>query len=174
MLEIKTIPKETIPAALEKALRYRLLNEPLEAESICRDILRTEPDNQEALVTLILSLTDQFDAEFGTALGEAKKLLPRLATEYERAYYEGIIYERWGKAEHARGMPGQVALGWLRSAMRSYERAEALRLPEEPDAILRWNACARFIERHRDEEISEYQSMTRDVEYEFGEEMPPR
>ena len=38
-----------MPAALEKALRYRLLNEPVEAESICRDVLEVDPDNQAAL-----------------------------------------------------------------------------------------------------------------------------
>ena len=46
---------------LEKALRYRLLNEPLEAESICLDVLQAEPANQEALVTLVLARTDLFD-----------------------------------------------------------------------------------------------------------------
>jgi hypothetical protein len=36
------------------------LNEPLEAESICRDVLEIEPDHQEALAALLLALTDQF------------------------------------------------------------------------------------------------------------------
>ena len=61
--ELKTLSPEAVPAALEKAERYRLLNEPGEAESICRDALEVDPDNQEALVTLLLALTDQFDTD---------------------------------------------------------------------------------------------------------------
>ena len=60
MFELKTLSKSAVPAALAQAERYRLLNEPAEAESICLDVLRVEPDNQDALVTLVLSLTDQF------------------------------------------------------------------------------------------------------------------
>jgi GrpB-like predicted nucleotidyltransferase (UPF0157 family) len=174
MLELKQIPRESVAAAVDKALRYRLLNEPLEAESICRDVLRIEPDNQEALVTLLLSLTDQFGNEFNVALDEAKHVVPLLETEYQRAYYEGIIYERWGKAEHGRGMPGQVALGWVRAALRSFERARRLASEGDPDAILRWNACVRFLEQHQQEETSEYEVVTREMAFEFDEEMPPR
>ena len=50
MFELKPLSHEGIPAALEKAMRYRLLNEPGEAESICHDVLRIDPDNQQALV----------------------------------------------------------------------------------------------------------------------------
>ena len=60
MYEIKPIHREAVPAALEKAKHYRLLNAPADAESICLDILEIDPDHQEALVVLILSLTDQF------------------------------------------------------------------------------------------------------------------
>src|ERR1700730_10883948 len=98
MYEPKPITKHAVPAALERALRYRLLNEPLEADSICRDVLAVDPDNQEALVTLLLALTDQFDSQFAEALVASKHLLPQLEGEYKRAYYEGIIYERWAKA----------------------------------------------------------------------------
>ena len=63
MPELKRISKDAVPAALEKALRYRLLNEPLESESICRDVLATDSKNQEALVTLLLALTDQFEKQ---------------------------------------------------------------------------------------------------------------
>jgi hypothetical protein len=47
--------------ALEKAERYRLLNEPKGAESICLDVLAIAPDNQKALTTLLLARTDQFE-----------------------------------------------------------------------------------------------------------------
>ena len=56
MYELKPLSREAIPAALEKAHRYRLLNEALEAESICRDILAADPVNQEATVTLLLAI----------------------------------------------------------------------------------------------------------------------
>ncbi len=60
MFELKRLSEDAIPAALERALRYRLLNEPAEAESICHDVLRIDPENQEALVLLLLALTDRF------------------------------------------------------------------------------------------------------------------
>ena len=60
MFELKPIEKGSIPRAIEKAERYRLLNEPVEAESICRDILDVDPENQKALVVLLLAITDQF------------------------------------------------------------------------------------------------------------------
>ena len=44
MVELKTIAPAAIPSALEMAKRYRMLNEPHEAESICLDILEVEPD----------------------------------------------------------------------------------------------------------------------------------
>jgi hypothetical protein len=43
MFELKELSKEAIPAALEKAMRYRLLNEPGEAESVCHDVLCIDP-----------------------------------------------------------------------------------------------------------------------------------
>ncbi len=46
MYELKPLLKTAVPAALEKANHYRLLNEAVEAESICLDIIEIEPDNQ--------------------------------------------------------------------------------------------------------------------------------
>src|SRR5438445_13610084 len=71
--ELKTLSPEAVPRALAKAERYRLLNEPGEAESICRDALQAEPENQDAVVTLLLAVTDQFDDEAATAVGDAWK-----------------------------------------------------------------------------------------------------
>lgn len=170
----KSISKAAVPAALEKADRYRLLNEPLEAESICLDILLVDPENQEALVALLLARTDLFDDEYVTALERAKSVLPRLAAPYDRAYYEGMIYERWAKAETARRVPGHVVTGWYRHAMHCYERAEALAPADNPDAILRWNTCARLLERREADVLPAEQSMTRDVEAEFGDEAQMR
>src|SRR5262245_5730837 len=57
MFEPKPISRDAIPAALAKAERYRLLNEPLEAESICLDVLQIDGANQDAIVMLLLALT---------------------------------------------------------------------------------------------------------------------
>ena len=62
---LKEISKSSIPEALEKVERYRLLNEPRQAESICLDVLRVEPENHEALIALLLSLTDQVGSAMG-------------------------------------------------------------------------------------------------------------
>jgi hypothetical protein len=147
MLKPKTINREAIPAALEKAHRYRLLNEPAEAESICRDILQVDPENQAALVTMLLSLTDQFVDSFTESHDAAKVVLPRLRSPYQRAYYEGIIHERWAKAQLDRGLPSEAAASWLREALHCYDKAEGLSSPDDPDAILRWNTCLRVLGR---------------------------
>lgn len=47
--ELKILSPEAVPRALAKAERYRLLNDPGEAESICLDALRAAPHNQEAM-----------------------------------------------------------------------------------------------------------------------------
>lgn len=113
-------------------------------------MLDVEPDNQEALVTLILARTDQFGLDHGSGLEEARSLLPRLAQEYDRLYYAGLICERRGRSllDRSRTGVGPVAYDWLRQAMGWYERAEAIRPPGNDDAILRWNTCARTIQRH--------------------------
>jgi hypothetical protein len=150
MFQIKPISRQSIPTALEKAERYRLLNEPMLAESICLDILEVDPDNTTAIVTMLLAITDQF----GTALGDvnrAKLLLARLPDEYDREYYAGLICERQAKSKLDVHMPDGsfVAYEWLSEAMYHYEKAEAVRPPGKDDAILRWNTCARLIMRHQ-------------------------
>lgn len=150
MFDLKRLSKDGVPAALKKAERYRLLNEPWYAESICRDVLDVERDQAEALVTLLLALTDQFGLAGSEMLTEARALLPRLPSEYERRYYAGIICERWAKRVLESPTPGNgpVIYHWLREAMAWYERAEPLRPPGDDDAILRWNTCARLIQRN--------------------------
>ena len=146
--ELKPISADAIPEALQKVERYRLLNEPAEAQSICEDILRIEPDNQAALVMLILTITDQFGA--GAIASEARELVPRLNTEYERAYCSGIICERSAKVLMHKGIPGGYfkAYEQLEEAMHWFERAEELRPPENDDAILRWNTCVRLLRKN--------------------------
>src|SRR5882724_6920387 len=106
MSELKPLSREAIPAALEKAMRYRLLNEPAEAESICLDVLKADPENQEAIITLLLAVTDRFTKGYGVSDTQAKELLGRIKSEYDRAYYNGIVAERRAKAQLARGTPG--------------------------------------------------------------------
>src|SRR5580765_864906 len=96
---LKPIARAAIPAALEKAERYRLLNDSAAAESICLDVLEVDPKNQEALISLLLSITDQFIEELSEGVRRAREVLPRITDEYERAYYAGIICERRARAQ---------------------------------------------------------------------------
>ena len=150
--ELKSLSHDAIPAALEKAHRYRLLNEPEQAESICEDVLRLDPENQEAVASLILALTDRFGGPRPVPPRRVRELLPRLTGGYERAYYAGIIAEREGIAWVRSGQPrsGEAAYVCFREAMALFERAEELRPPANDDAILRWNSCARMIMNHPD------------------------
>ena len=143
---LKQILPSGVEAALQKADKYRELNQPAEAESICRDVLRTDPDHQEALVMLLLALTDQFGRRSDITINQARAVLGRLHGEYERVYYDGVISERWGKAQLRMGALGHVAHDWLREAMSLYEKAETLSPRGNEDAILRWNACVRMLE----------------------------
>ena len=146
MIELKPISREAISSALEKAERYRLLNEPREAESICRDVLFADAGNQHGLITLLLALTDQFAQKPRVHLNDARGVLEQVKGDYEQAYYEGVILERWGKAQLAADTPRYVANDWLRKAMDCYANAENVRPTGNDDAILRWNACARIID----------------------------
>ena len=150
MYKLRPLSKEAIPDALEKAQCYRFLNEPLEAESICLDILEVQPDNQMALARLILALTDQFERELTPAFSKARDLLERFKDEYNKSYYSGIICERRAKAHLDRAAPGagHMAFDWFRQAMQAYEKAIEQRLAGNDDAILRWNACARILMRN--------------------------
>src|SRR5712691_11047300 len=124
MFELKRLSREGIDAAIQKAERYRLLNEPRAAESICLDVLEVDPRDQRALIILLLARTDQFVKEAGARVEDARHVLSRLAGEYERAYYAGIICERWAKAQltRARLGSGPVVHNWLREAMECYEK----------------------------------------------------
>jgi hypothetical protein len=152
MLAPKPLTKDGIAKAVERAERYRLLNEPVEAESICLDVLSADPENQRALVMLLLALTDQFDEGAGDAVERARAVVPRLRDEYERAYYAGIIAERRAKAQLRQNAfgAGYVAYELLQEAMGWYEKAEAIRPAGNDDALLRWNTCVRILQRRPD------------------------
>src|SRR5271165_1917788 len=145
--ELKPISTAGVAEALGMAERYRLLNEPSLAESICLDVLDVEPENQRALVTLLLAITDQFG--HGAAAVKARELLPRLKGDYEQRYYAGIIWERSAHAQLRKGAPNSSFRAYesLIQAMHCYEDAIELRPPGNDDAILRWNTCARILMR---------------------------
>ena len=147
--DLKSISRGGVPAALQKAERYRLINDPSSAESICLDVLAVDPDNQQAIVTLILAITDQFSGGPAEGVRRAKEQLRRLGDEYKRAYYAGIVCERCAKAQLRTEAPGsgETAYHWLRDAMGWYEKAEAQRPAGNDESILRWNTCARMLSR---------------------------
>lgn len=148
MFELKTLSPDAVPRALAKAERYRLLNEPHEAQSICLDVLAASPENQDAVRTMILALTDDFVAD-PSCVHDAFNSVAQLHDDYDRTYYTGIIHERRAKALLAHGTPrgGARAYEWLREAMSLFDKADAIRPANNEDARLRWNACARLIER---------------------------
>jgi len=164
MYKLKTLSKASIPSALQKAERYRLLNEPYQAASICLDILQVAPDNQEALIMLLLAHTDKFKDEIYPAFDKALEVLEKLNGEHCRLYYRGIINERRAKAHLDKGGPSSAELAhdWFSKAMADYEQALNSCSPGNEDAALRWNTCARILnenayikptEAHREVEV---------------------
>jgi hypothetical protein len=150
MFALKPISRDSVDGSLAKAERYRLLNEPNEAESICRDILEVDPANREARVSLILALTDQMQDK--SAFSNALSVISSLASSYDRAYYSGIAWERRAKACYGAGTKGcdSDVYDWLVEALRLFEEAERVRPSGNDDAILRWNACVRFLDRRKE------------------------
>jgi tetratricopeptide (TPR) repeat protein len=150
-LTLKTISKEGIPEALSKAERYRLLNEPGEAESICRDVLAVLPDHPAALRLLGLALTDQFVGGAADRHPEAESVFQSLRDPYERLYYAGIVHERRAKALLRAGARPHTVTVLFEEAMNCFEKAEKIRPEGNDDAILRWNRCVRLLQQHASE-----------------------
>ena len=145
----KSISRDSIPDALKKAERYRLLGDPEEAESVCLDILEADPGNQFALVDLILAISDQFRDEKRPRLDLAQQYVSQLTDEYQRTYYTAVVMEREANAFLHRGIPPVLAMLRYTEAMDQYARAEAIRPRGDDSAILRWNACVRAIRRRQ-------------------------
>jgi tetratricopeptide (TPR) repeat protein len=145
----KSISHDSIPDALKKAERYRLLGDPEEAESVCLDILEADPGNQDALVDLILAISDQFRDEKRPRLELAEQYVSQLTDEYQRTYYTAVVMEREAGAYLHRGTPPVLAMLRYTEAMDQYARAEAIRPRGDDSAILRWNACVRAIRRRQ-------------------------
>jgi tetratricopeptide (TPR) repeat protein len=145
-LKLKPISRAGVAEAISKAEVYRYLNEPGEAESICRDILALEPNNQTALRLLGLAITDQFTGKISDRYIEAGRAFQSLTSDYERVYYTGILHERKAKAQLRAGQPPHTVLPVFEDAMRFFEEAEKIRPPDNDEAILRWNRCVRLLE----------------------------
>ncbi len=147
-MEIKPITSAGLAAALQKAHRYRVLNDSIAAESICLDVLAIEPGNVEAIVMHVLAITDQFPAGRTADLRRAEEGVHDLTDAYRNAYYHGVICERWAKGLIQRGAPraGEVAHTWITKALGWYEKAEGMRPAGNDEAILRWNTCVRMLQ----------------------------
>lgn len=145
--QLKTISRDGIAEAISKAELYRYLNEPEEAESICRDVLAADSGNQLATRLLGLTITDQFSGQSSDRYQEVEKIFQSLNDPYERHYYMGILYERRAKAHMRAGFPWQILVSSFLEAMHCFEEAEKNRPAHNDDALLRWNRCVRLLEK---------------------------
>jgi len=166
-LKLKSISRAGIAEAVSKAELYRFLNEPGEAESICRDILAVEPDHQVAMRLLALSITDQFTGGPADRHSEAESIFQGLKDPYERLYYTGIVHERRAKALLRSGARPHTVVILFEEAMNCFEHAEKIRPSGNDDAILRWNRCVRLLQSRS---ASEWQ---REIEAFDASDSPP-
>jgi tetratricopeptide (TPR) repeat protein len=165
-LKLKTISKSGIAEAIAKAELYRYLNEPEEAESICRDILAADPKHMLGLRTLGLAITDQFTGGPSDRYADVEKIFQSLADAYERNYYTGLLCERRVKAQLRAGRAPHTLLPLLEKALQCFGDAEKISPPGNDDAILRWNRCVRLLQSQPDFETEEIVSFE-------AHDMPP-
>jgi len=144
--ELKRLPRASLDAAIAKAAHYRDLNQPEEAESICRDVLDVDGDHQAAWRLLGLALTDRLVSGQVGLVEEAIEAFERLSDGYERIYHRGVAWERAAKAHLERG-EAHSAVTAFEHALGLFEAAEAMR-PDLPDPVLRWNRCVRLLKTH--------------------------
>jgi hypothetical protein len=154
-LKLKTISKSGIAEAIAKAELYRYLNEPEEAESICRDVLAADPKHGLGLRTLGLAITDQFTGGPADRYGEVEAIFQSLTDPYERLYYSGLLYERRVKAQLRGGRAPHTLLPLLEKALQCFADTEKIRPPGNDDALLRWNRCVRLLQSLPDFEMEE-------------------
>lgn len=164
--ELKPLAARNLSAAVTLAKHYRDLNQPEEAESICRDILTVAPDNDDALRTLGLALTDRFPIAYMTLFDEACAIFGRLASEYERMYYTGIAWERYAKAQLEAGRV-QNAIHAFEEALGRFESSDKLGSPDDPASVLHFNRCVRALTTHPD--IVRVSLAPQGPDYEFGD-----
>jgi tetratricopeptide (TPR) repeat protein len=164
--ELKPLFARNLERAVALAKHYRDLNEPDEAESICRDVLTVAPDNEDAWRTLGLALTDQFPTSWMTRFEEACAAFAKLRSEYERMYYAGIAWERYAKAQ-LEGGRARNAIHAFEEALARFEQAEKLGAKDEPAPILHYNRCVRALMEHP--ALVRASSAPREPEYDFGD-----
>ena len=145
---LKSISRAGIGEAIAKAELYRYLNEPEEAESICRDILSVDSGHQLARRLLGLSVTDQFTGKAGDRYAEVEEIFQGLKDDYERSYYTGLLHERRAKTQLHSGCAAHILLPLVEQAMRCFAEAEKVRPPGNDDSLLRWNSCVRLLQSH--------------------------
>ena len=154
-LKLKTISKSGIPEAIAKAELYRYLNEPEEAESICRDVLAADPSHPLGLRTLGLAITDQFTGGPSDRYTAVEQIFQGLADPYERLYYLGLLNERRVKAQLRGGRAAHTLLPLLEKALQYFAEAEKIHPPGNDDAILRCNRCVRLLQAQPEFEAQE-------------------
>lgn len=165
-LALKRLAEKNLDAAVELAKHYRDLNQPEEAESICRDVLDVAPQNHDALKTLGLALTDQLPTRWMELFEEACATFAKLGTDYDRVYYTGIAWERYAKAQLAAGRDHN-AIHAYETALGHFEAAEKLAPPQEPAPILHYNHCVRALTEHPD--LVRASGTPHQPKYEFGD-----
>jgi tetratricopeptide (TPR) repeat protein len=163
--ELKRLPASSLQAAVAKAAHYRDLNQPEEAESICRDVLAVDPSHQVALQILGLAVTDRFTTGRVGLLEAAVEVFEQLADAYQRTYHLGVAWERAAKAHFERQEIHSAAAAFER-AFIFFEKAEALR-PDLPDPLLRWNRCVRILSTNAT--LREAMRAPRKTEVAFGD-----
>jgi hypothetical protein len=145
----RLLSKDSIPDAMKKAERYRLLGEPDEAESVCFDVLQVDPENQDARVDLILAISDQFGRERRPRVDLAMKIVGELKDEYHRRYYEAVVLEREARAHLDLETPPVLVFLRYCEAMDRFAAAAEIRPVGDDSAVIRWNACVRAIRRRQ-------------------------
>ena len=137
-----------------------MLNEPGEAESICLDILETDPENQPALITLLLALTDRFSKGYGVSDTQANHCSRGSRANTSAPTTRGFWPSAGPRRNSRRDTPGPVITPTM--IVRSdaaVREGRNVRPPGNDDALLRWNTCARMMAKNklaaRDEDRTE-------------------
>jgi len=164
--ELKRLAEKNLAAAVTLAKHYRDLNQPEEAESICRDVLAVAPDDADAWRTLGLALTDRFPSAWMTLFDEACAAFQKLGSEYERVYYTGIAWERYAKAQLEAGRDHN-AIHAFEEALARFEQAESIAPKDEPAPVLHYNRCVRALTTHP--ELVRASTVPHAPKYEFGD-----
>ena len=141
---LKRLKDKNLGTAITLAKHYRDLNQPEEAESICRDVLEVAPENVDAWRTLGLAMTDRFASQWMCLFEDACTAFKKLPDDYERAYYVGIAWERYAKAQAEAGR-AQNAIHAFEEAIGYFDEASKHAAKDDPAPILHFNRCVRAL-----------------------------